>query len=363
MKEVPEDLTDFYRAKYPKPEEKEDEAEAAGKKGKKDDKKGKKDDKKGGKKKKDAKEDAPPEPLPPLNLQQGLVGYQEVKEMFSQAVRYRGEWEAKDESYNFGQKHDEGLAKSVIRVDVEREMRDAVDELLKANLAKIKAQLAGGAKAGKKKKGGKKGKGGGKKKKAKGKKGKPLPGEKIGELKDMDVDDMLGLLVEYKLICTYRPRRVRDLIGGFNYLGPQPKRETGKPWPEFAPSLGQVRGAITEYAILPLGSAGIKASLETCNVKSLMLYGPAGSGKTMMVEAIASELGALLINISPTKLLGLFPGKQGPTKLAHLIYKVLAALAVECKCPTHSCGAGLGGKSGAVWGRGKSPSARRRLYG
>lgn len=45
-------------------------------------------------------------------------------------------------------------------------------------------------------------------------------------------------------------------------------------------------------------------------------------GKTLAVEAVANELGALLINISPSKLRGLFPGKQGPTKLVHLVFWV-----------------------------------------
>lgn len=55
---------------------------------------------------------------------------------------------------------------------------------------------AGKGKKGGKKKGGKKGG----KKGAKGKKAKPLPGEKIGELKGMDPENMLSLLVENKLV-------------------------------------------------------------------------------------------------------------------------------------------------------------------
>merc|ERR1711939_1118810 len=43
---------------------------------------------------------------------------------------------------------------------------------------------------------------------------------------------------------------------------------------------------------------------------------------TMMCEAIANELGALFINISPTRLKGTFGGKNGPTKLVHMLYCV-----------------------------------------
>ena len=53
-----------------------------------------------------------------------------------------------------------------------------------------------------------------------------------------------------------------------------------------------------------------------------MLYGPSGVGKTMMVEAVANHLGAMLVNISPIRLQGKFPGKQGPDKILHCIYKV-----------------------------------------
>ena len=58
-------------------------------------------------------------------------------------------------------------------------------------------------------------------------------------------------------------------------------------------------------------------------VRSILLYGPKGSGKTAMVEAIAHELGALLINISPAKVKGKFgENKKAPAILPHLICKV-----------------------------------------
>jgi IQ and AAA domain-containing protein len=42
----------------------------------------------------------------------------------------------------------------------------------------------------------------------------------------------------------------------------------------------------------------------------------------MMVEAVAHELGALLLNLSPDNLKGTFPGKNGPTKLIHMAFTV-----------------------------------------
>jgi len=182
------------------------------------------------------------------------------------------------------------------------------------NLKKIKMQLTKTAP------------GKGKKDKGKGKKGKALPGEKIAELKNMEIDQMLSILVENKIINNYRDRHIDQLVGDFNYLGTvhqhMDRKDQGE-WVPPDPSMAQLRASITEYCILPNGSPNIKSKLpDECSVKSLMLYGPAGSGKTMMCEAIANELGALFINISPTRLKGTFGGKNGPTKLVHMLYCV-----------------------------------------
>merc|ERR1719230_632013 len=193
--------------------------------------------------------------------------------------------------------------------------------MLRDNLKKIKMQLTK-TPAGKKSKdkGGKKSKNKGKKSKkdGKGKKGKALPGEKINELKNMEIDQMLSILVECRIINNYRDRHIDHLVGDFNYLGTVHQhmdRKVGdgdneRKWVPPDPSMAQLRASITEYCILPNGSLNIKGKLpDECTVKSLMLYGPAGSGKTMMAEAVANELGALFINISPSRLKGAFGGK------------------------------------------------------
>merc|ERR1711988_964403 len=99
-------------------------------------------------------------------------------------------------------------------------------------------------------------------------------------------------------------------------------------WVPPDPSMAQLRASITEYCILPNGSLNIKSKLpDECTVKSLMLYGPNGAGKTMMAEAVANELGALFMNISPGRLKGdtfkqHFGAKNGTTKLVHMLYCV-----------------------------------------
>jgi SpoVK/Ycf46/Vps4 family AAA+-type ATPase len=89
-------------------------------------------------------------------------------------------------------------------------------------------------------------------------------------------------------------------------------------WVPQDPSAAQIRQNLTEYAVLPLGSNIVRS--KTPHVRSVMLYGPKGSGKTMLVSAIAKETGALLLNLSPSNLVGKFSGKNGPTKLIHMAF-------------------------------------------
>jgi AAA+ superfamily predicted ATPase len=57
-------------------------------------------------------------------------------------------------------------------------------------------------------------------------------------------------------------------------------------------------------------------------VRSVLLTGPSGSGKDMLVHAICSELGAVLFDLTPANIAGKYPGKAGLTMLVHLINKV-----------------------------------------
>jgi hypothetical protein len=321
QEKFPEDLEDFYKNKTFVAEENPDDAAAGGKDAKADKKDDKKGDKKGDKKeekggKGKGKEEKEPEAMPKLQ------GRTELTDSMLKTVKdFEDVWDGRDESDNFQQKHDIDLAKRVVRPGVYEDIRTQVDEMLVMNLKKIKMQVAAGGK-GKKggKKKGKKGKG----KKGKGKKKKPLPGEKISELKGLDTDAMLSMLIEYQLVVKPRPRTVSSLIGEFNYLGSvhhNADRKDEGDWEPQDPSMAQLRQSLTEYCILQNGSNNIKEKSKVL-LKSLMLYGPGGSGKTHAVEAVAYELGALLIHISPAKLKGQFQGKTGPTKLVHLVMTV-----------------------------------------
>ncbi|GAA6072412.1 dynein regulatory complex protein 11 isoform X1, partial [Tachysurus ichikawai] len=86
------------------------------------------------------------------------------------------------------------------------------------------------------------------------------------------------------------------------------------------PSLSDVRQVIALSAVLPLGSQVIheKAPL----VKAMLLVGPSGVGKKMLVHAICQETGANLFDLSPLNLVGKYPGKSGLQMMLHMVFKV-----------------------------------------
>lgn len=60
--------------------------------------------------------------------------------------------------------------------------------------------------------------------------------------------------------------------------------------------------------------------------KSLLLVGPSGVGKKMLVQAICTESGAHLFHLSPAHLGHTYPGRRGAALLLHLVFKVCLEL-------------------------------------
>ncbi|KAJ8301907.1 hypothetical protein KUTeg_020894 [Tegillarca granosa] len=229
---------------------------------------------------------------------------------------YKGVWQNRDEKENFSQKHDAELIKEEKRKEVEEEIRLQVDELMRTELKNLKAAVD-------RDKGKKKGKKSGKKKKKKGKKsGKK--GKKKKKDKDLTPDRTIESLYEelvMKGIIVRCPNvKLSDYEGEYSYLGTTLRQANIEPMP----SLSDVRRLVTEFGILPLGSPAVheKAPLT----KSIILTGPRGTGKKMLLHAICNETGANLFDLTPTNIQGLYPGKEGLKMLIHLVFKVGRAL-------------------------------------
>lgn len=80
------------------------------------------------------------------------------------------------------------------------------------------------------------------------------------------------------------------------------------------PSPAQLRRAVTEYGVLPLGSQVIHDLAP--HSKSLFFYGFPGTGKTMMAYALCNESGANFFNLSPSN----FSTMKGSAKMIQLIF-------------------------------------------
>ena len=95
--------------------------------------------------------------------------------------------------------------------------------------------------------------------------------------------------------------------------------------PHIPPSFQQLRAFFTEQCILPLGSAFVH-STQAAPLRSLLLYGPAGSGKTLVAKSIAHESGSVWFDLSARNVEKKLGTKAEVAKLVHLIFTVAREL-------------------------------------
>ncbi|XP_030288191.1 dynein regulatory complex protein 11 [Sparus aurata] len=219
-------------------------------------------------------------------------------------------WKTRNESRNYNQRHEVELIQEEKRKDIEAEIRLQVDEQMRQKLAEWKLAVdkdKGGKTKGnaKKKKGSKSGK--------KKKKEKDLTS-------DRTLESLCQELVENGLLKQAHNVRLQDYLGDYSYLGTTLRQNDIEPMP----SLSDVRQVLSLYAILPLGSQLVheKAPL----IKAILLAGPAGVGKKMLVHAICQETGANLFDLSPLNTAGKYPGKSGLAMMLHMVFKVARLL-------------------------------------
>eukprot|EP01135_Chromosphaera_perkinsii_P004720 Nk52_evm31s294 gene=Nk52_evmTU31s294 len=285
------------------PPEEENPKDKKGKKGKDD--KAKKNDKKKGKGGDDEDDDGllkfPVSKFVP-NIKNGLQEYMDI-------------WETRDESGNVTQQYDVELVKAQKRGEIEEEIREQVDDLMRDELYNLKAALDRDAKKGKGKKGkGKKGKG----KKGKGKgKGKGKKGKKEKDLtEDRTIEDIYAELVKAGIVIDYEKTKLSDFKGQHSLLSTSIREARQNP----DHSLPDVARILTEYCILPMVTEEVH---ETCpHIKSVLLAGPTGVGKNMLLRALATELGANIFDLTPANTVGKYEGKSGITMMLHMVFKL-----------------------------------------
>ncbi|KAA0713778.1 IQ and AAA domain-containing protein 1 [Triplophysa tibetana] len=216
----------------------------------------------------------------------------EKEEMKEKGKRNKGKakkevWKNKDESKNFSQRHEMELLKEEKRKVIKVEIRKEVDEVMRQELANLKLAVD-----------------------------KEKSGKSKGAVKVLTLKSLFEELVQQKLLKKADHVKLKDYLGDYSYLGTTPLQSGIEP----KPSLSDVRQVVALYAVLPLGSQAVheKAPL----VKSMLLVGPSGVGKKMLVHAICQETGANLFDLSPSNVSGKYPGKSGLQMMLQMVFMV-----------------------------------------
>eukprot|EP00899_Mesostigma_viride_P008882 jgi/Mesvir1/17996/Mv09337-RA.2 len=256
----------------------------------------------GAKDKKGAEEEKPPETM-------SRIFVQHIQNCLKDFV---ANWQDKDESDNFFQKHDPEMIKEAVRPVVFEEIRQDVDEEMKLLLINLKEMVAAErAKKGKK----------GKKPKKKAKKGAAKKGKKKKDpTSERSMESLYAELVSNGILMTVPKHTMDEYLGSFSYLGATLEKAAIVP----EPSMSQVRAMVTEYCVLPLASLTVHSHVP--HVKSVLLYGAPGTGKTLLASAVAHVTGSNLFNLSPRATDGKYTGKASAL-LIHMVFKVARAMA------------------------------------
>ncbi|KAL6081708.1 hypothetical protein STEG23_005615 [Scotinomys teguina] len=217
---------------------------------------------------------------------------------------YTSLWKSRYDNKHPSQNFDSEILREEKRKEVALEIRAQVDELMRQELKNLRLAVdkeeSRPLKAPKKKAG---------KKSGKKKKEKDLTA-------DRSVDSLFEELVVIGLIKKNMPVALSDYIGDSLYPGSTLTLTNKMPMS----SLFDIRQNMALYGVLRLGSHNIHSMAP--HVRSILLVGPSGMGKKMLVHAVCTETSANLFDLSPDNVMGKYPGKNGAQLLVHTVFKV-----------------------------------------
>jgi len=237
-----------------------------------------------------------------------------VAQILTHINEYEAMWEGRGErGANFEQRVDLELARMAVYPKVEADIRTQVDQMITEELQNLIKIYEKAQKKGKKEKKGKKG--GKKEKKGKAKLKKWCAAVGMITNRDVCVPD----LVKEGILKLVAPAHFTDFLGEFAYMGQVQRVQEQY---AVAPSAQMIKSLIVEHCVLPLASLHVRQRLKPeMTARALLLYGPRGTGKSMLARAIATEAGARFFDISPHVIEGLYPHPKTGADL--LVYKVL----------------------------------------
>ncbi|XP_076391231.1 IQ and AAA domain-containing protein 1-like isoform X2 [Megachile rotundata] len=203
----------------------------------------------------------------------------------------------------------EDLIKDQLCYELQLEMRRIVDELMRLELEKLNTALTRDYKADKRELNIPKDKS----KKTKGKKGRR---KKKGALDDVPVQDIFNELVKANIIRNYPVTSLKDWIGDLSYQNYEADRE----FRDYNYRMGEVKQIVMDYCIIPLSSKEVHQIAPL--IRAVCICGLPRHGKSFLVNAVCSEVGALLFDMTPNVLVGKYVGRKNERKLMNMISKV-----------------------------------------
>ncbi|XP_054449406.1 IQ and AAA domain-containing protein 1-like [Pteronotus mesoamericanus] len=220
---------------------------------------------------------------------------------------YKSVWQNRHDGRLPKQDFDSEALRVEKRKEMEQEIRIQVDELMRQELKNLRLAVDREVERHFKAPKNKAGKTGGKKKE-----------------KDLTPDRSVSSLFEELVVCGLLKKSktvaLKDFVGDFLYLGSTLSLSNKVPMP----SLFDIRQNVALYGVLRLGSPDIHSMAPL--IRSILLVGPSGMGKKMLVNAVCTETGANLFDLSPTNLQEKYPGKIGAQMIVHIVFKVARLL-------------------------------------
>uniref|UniRef100_A0A2K5EG52 IQ motif containing with AAA domain 1 like n=1 Tax=Aotus nancymaae TaxID=37293 RepID=A0A2K5EG52_AOTNA len=220
---------------------------------------------------------------------------------------YLNIWKNRCEGIHLSQNYDSETLREEKRKEVELEIRIQVDELMRQELRNLRLAVD--------------------KEEERPLRAPKTPGKKPGiKKKEKDltpnrsVESLYEELVIAGLVRKSESVALKDYIGDCLYLGSTLSLAKKLPMP----SLFDIRQNVALYAVLRLGSPDIHTMAPF--IRSILLVGPSGMGKKMLVKAVCTETGANLFDLSPDNLLGKYPGRNGAQMMVHIVFKVARLL-------------------------------------
>ncbi|XP_015179536.1 PREDICTED: IQ and AAA domain-containing protein 1-like [Polistes dominula] len=139
---------------------------------------------------------------------------------------------------------------------------------------------------------------------------------KKDRLADISIEELFKELVQENIIRNYPERSLNNWFGDLAYQNYEAYSE----FRDHYHRLGEIKQIIMEYCVLPLSSKEIHTIAPL--IRSVCICGLPGYGKTFLVDAICSEVGALLFDLTPSVLIGKYIGKKNERRLMDIIGKL-----------------------------------------